>query len=136
MAVDITPGTEMFFSFEENHDFYKDFFKKFSNRIMVGTDATFPWCAKDFSWCIDKLYRFISTDEKFMAFGDRYLTGLCLTGKDKENILWRNFENRVGRSKPKEINKEKLLAYFEKYKTLLDDEEYKELSPLVDKYLR
>lgn len=136
MAVDITPGTEMFFSFEDNHDFYKEFFEKHSNRIMVGTDATFPWQAKDFSWCIDKLYRFIATDEKFMSFGDRYLTGLNLTGLYKENILWRNFERRVGHQKPKEINKEKLLSYFEKYKSLLDEEEYKELSPLVDKYLR
>ena len=45
-------------------------------------------------------------------------------------------EIKKRRTTPKEINKEALLAYFEKYKELLDDEEYRELSPLVDKYLR
>jgi PTH1 family peptidyl-tRNA hydrolase len=38
--------------------------------------------------------------------------------------------------KPKEINKEKLLAYFEKYKCLFKDGELEKLNPLVDKYLR
>lgn len=136
VAVDLTPGGEMYFAFEANHDFYVDFFKKYSNRILVGTDATFPWPSKDFAWCIDRLYNFIATDNTQKAFGDKMLRGLNLQGKDKENILFANFERRVGRNEPKEINKEKLLQYFEKYKSLLSDEEYSELSPLVDKYLR
>ena len=55
--------------------------------------------------------------------------------KIKENILFANFERRVGTT-PKEINKEKLLAYFEKYKCLLEDGELEELEPLVNKYLK
>ena len=136
MAVDITPGGEMYFAFEDNHDFYVDFFKKYSNRILVGTDATFPWEVKGYTWCIDRLYNFIATDNVKKAFGDRMLRGLNLQGSDKENILYANFERRVGRDTPKEINKEKLLQYYEKYKSLLSEEEYNELTPLVDKYLR
>lgn len=136
IAVDITPGTEMYFAFEDNHDFYVDFFKKYSNRIMVGTDATFPWECKGHAWCLDRLYHFIATDKVQKAFGDRNLTGLNLSGKDKENILYANFERRVGSDKPKEINKEKLLAYFEKYKCLFKDGELEKLQPLVDKYLK
>ncbi len=136
MAVDITPGGEMYLAFEKNHDFYVDFFKKYSSRILVGTDATFPWESYTHAWSIDKLYRFIATSDTTMAFCDQNLRGLNLDGEDKENILYKNFERRVGRSTPKEINKEALLAYFEKYKGLLSDEELSELSPLVDKYLR
>lgn len=135
MAVDITPGGEMYLAFESNHDFYVDFFKKHSNRILVGTDATFPWESYTHAWCIDRLYHFIATDKVQMAYCDQNLTGLNLSGKDKENILYANFERRVG-EKPKEINKEKLLAYFEKYKVLFKDGELEKLNPLVDKYLR
>lgn len=135
MAIDLTPGTEMYFAFENNHDFYVDFFKRNSDRIMVGTDATFPWECKDYAWCIDKIYNFITSDKVQTAFNEKALTGLNLQGKDKENILFANFERRVG-TEPREINKEKLLAYFEKYKCLLEDGELLELEPLVDKYLR
>ena len=130
-----SPGTEMYLAFEANHDFYVDFFKKHSKRIMVGTDATFPWESKGFAWCIDKVYNFVATDKVQTAFEDRALTGLNLQGEDKENILFANFERRVGKA-PKEINKEKLLAYFEKYKGLLEDGELEELEPLIERYLR
>lgn len=136
MAIDLTPGGEMYLAFEANHDFYVDFFKKYSSRILLGTDATFPWETYHYSWCIERLYNFISKDLVESAFCDSNLTGLGLEGEDKENILYKNFERRTGRVTPKEINKKALLAYFEKYKELLDDEEYRELSPLVDKYLR
>ncbi len=136
MSIDITPGWEMFLAFEANHDFYKEFFKKHSKRILLGTDATFPWETKEYSWCLERLYNFITKDTVENAFYDKPLTGLGLKGEDKENILFANFERRVGRKEPKEINKEKLLAYFEKYKHLLSEEEASELCPLVDKYLR
>ena len=84
---------------------------------------------------LDRLYNFIATDKVQMAFDDRLLTGLNLQGEDKENILFANFERRVG-TVPKEINKEKLLAYFEKYKHLLEDGELEELEPLISKYLK
>ena len=135
MAVDITPGVEMYLAFEKNHDFYVDFFKRNSKRIMVGTDGTFPWESKGHAWCIDRLYNFIATDKAQMAFDDQLLTGLNLQGEDKENILFANFERRVG-TMPKEINKEKVLAYFEKYKGLLEGGELEELEPLIERYLR
>ena len=137
VAVDITPGTEMYLAFEKNHDFYCDFFKKYSDRILVGTDATFPWESKGHAWCIDRLYNFIATDKVQMAFCDQNLTGLNLSGKDKENILFANFERRTGTNgTPNEISKEKLLAYYEKYKEFFYEGEEEILSPLVDKYLR
>ena len=135
MAVDITPGVEMYLAFEKNHDFYVDFFKRNSKRIMVGTDGTFPWESKGHAWCIDRLYNFIATDKVQMAFDDKMLTGLNLQGEAKENILFANFERRVGAT-PKQIDKQKLLAYFEKYKSHLEGGELEELEPLIERYLR
>lgn len=135
MAVDLTPGYEMYFAFEDKHDFYVDFFKRYSDRILVGTDATFPWESYHFASCIDKVYSFVAKDKVQNAFEGKKLTGLGLSGKEKENILFANFERRVGKS-PREINKEKLLNYFEKYKCLLNEDELNELEPLINKYLK
>ena len=112
--VDITPGTEMYFSFEKNHDFYRDFFIKNSTRILVGTDGTHPWPARFPIWCMDRLYRFITTDDVMPTFDDKPLTGLKLPDEASENILFKNFERRVSEaSKP--INKAALKAYIDKY---------------------
>ena len=102
---------------------------------MVGTDGTFPWESKGHAWCIDRLYNFVATNKVQSAFNELPLTGLNLQGQDKENILFANFERRVGKA-PQKINKEKVLAYFEKYKCLLEAGELEELQPLVDKYLK
>ena len=43
VGVDITPGGEMYHAFSENYDYYRNFFIKYSDRIQLGTDSTFPW---------------------------------------------------------------------------------------------
>ena len=134
VCVDITPGCEMYHSFERNHDYYKDFFERFSDRILVGTDGTFPWATKCHSWCINILYEFIATDHKNMAFDDSILTGLNLNGEAKENILYKNYEKRVSES-PKPINKDALKKYIEKYKEFITDENWQSLKPALEKYL-
>ncbi|MBO5440095.1 MAG: hypothetical protein J6A53_05510, partial [Clostridia bacterium] len=104
------------------------------DRILVGTDGTFPWATKCHSWCINILYEFIATDHKNMAFDDSILTGLNLNGEAKENILYKNFEKRVSQS-PKPINKEALKKYIEKYKEFITDENWQSLKPALEKYL-
>ncbi|MBQ7789269.1 MAG: amidohydrolase family protein [Clostridia bacterium] len=134
VCVDLTPGTEMYGAFEDARDYYKEFFKKYSERVMVGTDGTFPWPTKGHAWCIDVLYRYLATDEAIMAFNDRILTGINLPKEHKENILYKNFERRVG-DKPRAINKAKFKAYIDKYKHLLENDSLKEIEPLYNKYL-
>ena len=134
LCVDLTPGCEMYHSFEANHNFYKEFFKKYSKRILVGTDGTFPWATRTHVWCIEILYDFIATEKKNMAFDDSILTGIGLSGEEKENILWRNFEERVG-EKPKQINKEALKKYIDKWWHLFGEDEKTRLTPYIEKYL-
>ena len=134
LCVDLTPGCEMYHSFEANHAYYKDFFKRNSERILLGTDGTFPWSTKSHVWCMGILYDFIATTKQNMAFDDEILTGLGIDGIEKENILWRNFERRVGK-RPKEINKDALIAYYEKYKRYMSKDATEKLSPYLKKYL-
>ena len=125
VAVDITPGGEMYVSFEDNKEYYKEFFKKYSDRVLLGTDSTFPYCTDDMEWLNDRVYRFFATTDKAKSFADRELTGIELEKEYLNNILYNNFVRRVS-EKPKKINKEALKRYIEKYKHLIKEKEYLE----------
>ena len=100
----------------------------------MGTDSTYPWGTNVYDWLLDRTYRFIATDDKMSGFGDKELTGIKLPAKAREDILWRNFERRVG-EKPREINKDALRRYIDKYKPLMSEDEWKNLEPVIKKYL-
>lgn len=134
LCVDLTPGCEMYHSFEAGRAYFRNFFAKYSDRVLLGTDGTFPWPMRCHIWCIDVLYRYITTEDSMMAFDDSILTGIGLTGEAKENILYKNFERRVGTA-PKKIDRSALKAYIEKYKALLSEDEWKHVEPLCKKYL-
>lgn len=122
-CVDLTPGGEMYVSFSENKEYYDEFFKKYSERILLGTDSTFPYGPEGMQWLCDRVYRFLSTNDTLKSFADREITGINLPTECKENIIFRNFERRVGKE-PKKINKEALKRYIEKYKHLIKEKEY------------
>ncbi len=133
-GVDLTPGGEMYFAFEKNKEYYKEFFTKYSERIQLGTDSTFPWETEGYCWLLDRVYRYMATDDEFLAFSDAKFTGMKLPREVCENIFYKNFERTVGK-KPKEINKEALVAYIEKYRHLMNEEENKRVDELMAKYL-
>lgn len=124
-CVDVTPGGEMFVSFSENPEYYKEFFKKYSNRILLGTDSTFPYSADDMMWICDRVYRYFATTDTLKSFNGCEITGIDLPNEFRENIFHKNFENRVG-AEPKKINKEALKRYIEKYKHLIKEKDYLE----------
>lgn len=128
LCVDITQGGEMYVAFEPQHDYIRELFTKYSSRIMLGTDCTYPWGNKVYDWLIDRTYRFIATNDVMMAFNDHTLTGINLPKEARENILYKNFERRVGKN-PRPINKKRLLAYVEKYKCLLSETEWSYIEP-------
>ena len=134
MGVDITPGGEMYFAFDDNREYYLEFFKKYSERIQFGTDSCFPYATEDFCWLTDRVYRYIATDEEFKGFGDRIHKGMKLPKETCENIFYKNFERTVG-IKPREINKQALMTYIEKYRHLMSEEENKRVDELVEKYI-
>ena len=74
-------------------------------------------------WLCDRVYRYLASDETIKSFDDRMIKGINLPLEHKENIIYKNFERRVAKE-PKEINKEALKRYIEKYKHLIREKEY------------
>lgn len=118
VCVDLTPGWEMYLSFYENKEYFKEFFTKYSKRILLGTDAYFPRPTECSMWLVDRVYRFLSSSDVVKAVADRYESGLCIPDDAINDITYKNFERRVGEA-PKKINKDALIKYYEKYKHLM-----------------
>ncbi len=133
-CVDLTPGGEMYVEFEKNYEYYKDFFNKYSDRLIFGTDRAYLEDDKYANWLFNVVTTFIGTDKTVLSFGDKELNGLNLSQDKVDNIFYANFERRVGKE-PKKIDKEKFKAYIEKYSFALTDEDKNRIKPLMEKYL-
>ena len=121
LAVDITPGGEMFIAFNERYDYFRKFFTKYSSRILFGTDSDFPTHMPAMEWLADRLFKYVATDIATDAWPKEPLRGLNLDKKDAQNIMGANFVRRVS-EKPKAINKIALKNYIEKYKRFIKNE--------------
>lgn len=122
VCVDLTPGWEMYISFYDNKEYFKEFFTKYSKRIVLGTDGDFPSKPESSMWRVDRVYRFLSSDDVVKGVADRYESGMCIPNEAIEDITHGNFEHRVG-AKPKPINKDALKAYYAKYKHLMTEKD-------------
>ena len=100
---DITPGTEMYENFAKDTDSWREFFIKYQDRIIFGTDAD------DGSYLenADDLYRMI--DGVLVNSGDAYedhcyidmvVKGLSLPEEVVEKIYHGNFEKYMGKIAP------------------------------------
>ena len=110
----------MYISFNKRHEYFRDFFIKYADRIQFGTDGVCPSHMPSMEWLVDRIYRFLATDELTDAWGDTPLKGLNLPYDAVCKILSKNFIRTVS-DEPKEINKIALKAYIEKYKHLIAD---------------
>ncbi len=134
LCVDLTPGGEMYVAFANNYDYYKNFFNKYSKRLVFGTDRCFPEEQSYANWCYDIVTTFLDTDKTKVGYEDIPLEGLGLPEEKKNDIFFGNFERRVGKE-PKPINKEKFRAYIEKYSFALSKSDLEKIKPLMEKYL-
>ena len=134
LCVDLTPGGEMYVEFEKNYEYYKEFFNKYSDRLIFGTDRSYMEDNQYGDWLFNVVTTFLGTDKPVLSFDDKELLGLGLSQDKVDNIFFANFERRVGKT-PKPINKEKFKAYIEKYSFALTDEDKKRIKPLMEKYL-
>ena len=134
VCVDLTPGWEMYLSFYENKEYFRDFFTKYSKRIILGTDAYFPRASECSMWLVDRVYRFISSLDVVKGVADRYESGLCLPDNAINDITYLNFERRVS-SRPKQIDKQALKKYYEKYKPRLTQNDIDLVETVFAKYL-
>ena len=131
-TVDITPGGEMYIGFNKRYDYFKDFFTKYQDKIIFGTDMDFTPHLEAGIWLCDRVYRFLATDETISSFDDHMIKGINLDTETVQKITSDNLLNKLG-GKPKEINKNALKRYIEKYKHLIED---KELAEYIDELSR
>ncbi len=120
--IDVTPGTEMYDTFTEKSNFYREFFKKHNTRILYGTDGC-PTRNPSSEKLMQAVYKALTTSEMVNIWGHN-AKGLELPDEISENILYKNFMGRYG-SKPKPINKAALKRYIEKYSPLITKESEK-----------
>ena len=132
LAVDITPGGEMYLGFNKRRDYYRSFFEKYQNRIYFGTDMDFTPHLEAGVWLCDRVYRYLASDEGVMSFDDTVLKGLNLSDEAVQNIFSDNLTRKLGKA-PKPINKEALRKYIAKYRHLIAD---KELDKYIDELSR
>lgn len=124
----------MYEAFAGNYEYYKDFFNKYSKRLVFGTDRCFPEEQSYANWCYDIVTSFIGTSETKKGFGNKELVGLGLSEEKQDDIFFANFERRVGKE-PKPVSKEKLRAYIEKYSFALTEQDMEKINALCEKYL-
>jgi predicted TIM-barrel fold metal-dependent hydrolase len=122
MAVDVTPGTEMYSVFTERHDFYRVFFEKYADRILFGTDAGIP--KYENVDLVESVYRAM-TEEGEVEIWKLPARGLQLSEEACRLILSENFLRRSG-AQPKPVNREALKRYVQKYSHLMQNQQTKE----------
>lgn len=104
---DITPGWEMFESFAEDYDAWRQFFIDYSDRILFGTDTI----SDHWRETVGCLRRVMETTDEFVAFEEN-CHGFALEGEALQNIYKNNFDRYLP-NPPRPMNLEGLLAYGE-----------------------
>ncbi len=105
---DLTPGTDSYVHFSRKPDEYHDFFEKYSDRILFGTDTN---TYKDFNKEIHDYVLWTLTENKVFTapcYGFIDIHGLGLSDKAIENICYNNYIKLVGKDLPK-VDMEKVL---------------------------
>ncbi len=136
LSIDVTPGGEMYVGFDKRPEYFKEFFKKHQDRIIFGTDMDFTPFLEAGIWLCDREYRYFATDETLSSFDNHEIKGVKMSDEIVQKIFSDNLLNKLG-GKPKEINKEALKRYIEKYKHLIADKELAcYIDELADEYLK
>lgn len=116
---DLTPGVEMYYNFDNNLDFWQDFFKKYSHRILFGTDCN-TYKAYTNKELVLLVYRKLteSTDHFTQVCYNMDFTvrGLDLPEEVVERICYTNFFDFVGKKRPVDTKK-----YFEYCERIIHD---------------
>jgi len=112
VSFDITPGMEMYGNFSQKADQWSEFFTKYADRIVFGTDNICSVDRGDLASSIKKIQsmrRFLATRDEF-RFGRYDVRGLGLDRSVLAKIYAGNFERLFG-SRPRPVRKQDALAY-------------------------
>jgi hypothetical protein len=117
VSLDLTPGVEMFPDFSSDREGWREFFIKYQDRILFGTDNVAGPSTPDSSNVANCLYRtyvvrnFLETDHNFVCWEAR-CTGIALEPEVLKKIYALNFERYAG-DKPKKLDLAKAIDYTE-----------------------
>ncbi len=124
VAIDVTPGIEMYDGFKLRPDYYYEFFRKYSDRILFGTDGSFPTNTEAYSLLSTCAFHYLATDKIAKSWCGE-LKGINLEKEHLDKIFSKNYIQRVG-DKPREINKQALKKYIDKYMDFIPTSKQKE----------
>lgn len=130
MHVDLTPGIEMYFNFAADPERTRDFFLKYQDRILFGTDIGARALLSDRSAGIEReeslarievIRSFLEFEGAFQLthkgflFGGKEAVfhGIALPDEVLDKIYYRNFETFAGAA-PKPLNPAALVAEFQR----------------------
>ncbi len=109
VCFDLTPGVEMYPNFSERIAEWREFFIKYADRIVFGTDCN---DTKNFNAEIIEMVRLALTHDhsEFVTpcYGNRVIRGLDLPAETLEKICYHNYKRILPEIKP--VNTEKLLS--------------------------
>lgn len=118
VAVDVTPGTEMYAVFNENKEKISAFFEKYSDRLLFGTDC---WPDESNTFTLSSaVYGVITGEAQAGDIWGVQAEGLQLSEETQDKILYGNFYRRNGA--PKKINRDALIKYAKKYLPYIESE--------------
>lgn len=89
--IDITPGMEMYSNFSRDRAAWKDFFIRFQDRIIFGTDNGF---FDESTYEINAIRTFLETEKTFSAW-DMELHGIALPDTALRKIYYNNIKGLV-----------------------------------------
>jgi predicted TIM-barrel fold metal-dependent hydrolase len=118
VSIDLTPGTEMYVNFAKQPERWREFFIKYQERIIFGTDVCDPESEEDLQNMIKtvKITRmFLESDKEYQVW-DLKLKGIGLEKEVLEKIYYKNFFKYV-KDEPKKLNME---AAIEECKRTID----------------
>ena len=121
VAVDVTPGTEMYAVFNQNKEKIAKFFETNADRLLYGTDC-WPDESNTFTLA-DAVYNVITGVKQAGDIWGVQAEGLTLSEQTQDKILFGNFYRRNGA--PKKIDKEALIRYAKKYLPYIQSERAK-----------
>ncbi len=122
---DLTPGVEMYYNFDNNLEFWRGFFTKYSHRILFGTDCNTykDWTNKDLVLLV---YRKLTESTDYFTQvcykKDFTIRGMNLPEDVVERICYTNFYDFVGKKKPVDV--EKFYEYCERIIHDIETEPY------------
>ena len=100
---DLTPGVEMYFNFDNNLEFWRGFFTKYSNRILFGTDANTTKAYTNKELVLLVYRKLTESTEHFtqICYNTNFtVRGLALSEEVVERICYENYFEFMGTKKP------------------------------------